>query len=600
MDRNQLSQLYQQRANEFQVEAERLQSQYVFYSFVRLAVFLLWIGAIIILWNSFGWIVGALSILLGLIGFAQFVFWHQRLAKNVQYHEHLSALNGWEVQALAGDFSGFGDGERFVDAGHSYAFDLDIYGPHSLFQAMNRCVSILGEERLAQFLGKAAAEEMIQQRQAAAKELAEQMEWRHHFRATGMSVEDDPADVEALLKWLHTPNVIRGQNPWRLFLFIAPIFGLLSLIGMIIYFPAWWPVALILPNAWALRQTTQTITQLHEQTGRAANLLDRYASILAVLENYQPQSEYLQQVQKRFTEGASGSRAIKQLSNIIHQLNVRYNFFAVFLNLGFLWDFIWVNQLEGWKEKYRDQLPEWFDGLAEFEALISLGNLTQNQTDWTFPTVGGTQVHGQNIGHPLIHPDKRVGNDLQLPAHGHIKLITGSNMAGKSTFLRSVGTNIVLATAGAPVCAKEFATPILQVYTSMRTQDALHENTSSFYAELKRLKFIIEAVKRQENIFFLLDEILKGTNSRDRHTGSKALIRQLIRDRGAGLVATHDLELGALAAESEGSVENWCIEVAIEDGKLRFDYLLKPGVSQSFNATILMRQMGIEIDPEDI
>ncbi|MEO1714863.1 MAG: hypothetical protein AAFU60_16150, partial [Bacteroidota bacterium] len=400
---------------------------------VRLIVFLVWIGAIIILWNSFGWIAGSLSILFGLIGFAQFVFWHQRLAKNVKYHEHLSALNSWEVQALAGDFSDFGDGERFVDAGHSYAFDLDIYGPHSLFQAMNRCVSILGEERLAQFLGQAASEEMILHRQTAAKELAEQMEWRHHFRATGMSVKDDPADVEALLKWLHTPNVIRGQNPWYLFMFIAPIFGLLGLIGMIIYFPAWWPVVLILPNAWALRQTAQTITQLHEQTGRAANLLDRYASILAVLENYQPQSEYLQQVQKRFTEGASGSRAIKQLSNIIHQLNVRYNFFAVFLNLGFLWDFIWVNQLERWKENYRDQLPEWFDSLAEFEALISLGNLTQNQTDWTFPTVGGTHVHGRDIGHPLIHPDKRVGNDLQLPAHGHIKLITGSNMAGKST-----------------------------------------------------------------------------------------------------------------------------------------------------------------------
>ena len=173
-------------------------------------------------------------------------------------------------------------------------------------------------------------------------------------------------------------------------------------------------------------------------------------------------------------------------------------------------------------------------------------------------------------------------------------------MAGKSTWLRTVGINIVLALAGAPVCATEFRLPLLQVYTSMRTQDALHESTSSFYAELKRLKFIIEAVEDPAKtndipVFFLLDEILKGTNSRDRHTGAKALIRQLIASRGAGLIATHDLELGALEAEAEGRIENWAIEVDIKDGKLFFDYKLKRGVSQSFNATLLMQQMGIKI-----
>ncbi|MEL7120652.1 MAG: DNA mismatch repair protein MutS, partial [Bacteroidota bacterium] len=181
----------------------------------------------------------------------------------------------------------------------------------------------------------------------------------------------------------------------------------------------------------------------------------------------------------------------------------------------------------------------------------------------------------------------------------HWKLITGSNMGGKSTFLRTLGLNVIQAMAGLPVCAKKMSLPILQVYTSMRTQDSLHENTSSFFAELKRLRTIIEAVEEHETdkpgILFLLDEILKGTNSMDRHTGGKALILQMIKAGGAGLVATHDLELGILESEHPDAIENWCFEVAIDEGKLDFDYKLKRGVSKSFNATILMREMGIKV-----
>jgi DNA mismatch repair ATPase MutS len=168
-------------------------------------------------------------------------------------------------------------------------------------------------------------------------------------------------------------------------------------------------------------------------------------------------------------------------------------------------------------------------------------------------------------------------------------------MAGKSTFLRTAGLNIILAMSGSVVCAKEFSLPPLQVYTSMRTVDALHESTSSFYAELKRLKIIIEAVDAEQNIFFILDEILKGTNSTDRHTGSKALIQQFINSKGSGLIATHDLELGSMEANSAGAIENLCMEVEVQDGKLKFDYTIKKGVSQSFNATLLMKQMGIRI-----
>ncbi len=205
------------------------------------------------------------------------------------------------------------------------------------------------------------------------------------------------------------------------------------------------------------------------------------------------------------------------------------------------------------------------------------------------------------LGHPLINPKQRITNDFQLAVRGQIHLITGSNMAGKSTWLRTVGVNLVLALAGAPVCASCLCMPQVQVWTSMRTQDALQESSSSFFAELRRLKAIIDAVEQQATpVFFLLDEILKGTNSRDRHTGARALIRQLIRAQGAGLIATHDLELTALAHSTDGQVLNYAMEVRLEAGALVFDYSLQPGVSQSFNATILMAQMGIAIDDKDV
>ncbi|MDX1665785.1 MAG: hypothetical protein R3350_01075, partial [Saprospiraceae bacterium] len=297
--------------------------------------------------------------------------------------------------------------------------------------------------------------------------------------------------------------------------------------------------------------------------------------------------------QKKYT----ASQAIERLSYIISQLNVRYNAFAILLNVFALWDLNWTFRLEKWRNDYGDQLPSWFEALAEFEAMSCMANSAFNNPEWIFPQVYDQGVlHIEQMGHPLIARDRRVCNDLHMPTNGHIKLITGSNMAGKSTFLRTAGINMVLALAGGPVCARVLRMPPLQVYTSMRTQDALHENTSSFFAELKRLKFILEAVEAGKNVFFLLDEILKGTNSRDRHTGSEALIRQLIRFRGAGLIATHDLELGKLEGESEGRVENLCLEVQVVDGQLHFDYRIKKGVSKSFNATLLMKNMGIQID----
>ena len=333
------------------------------------------------------------------------------------------------------------------------------------------------------------------------------------------------------------------------------------------------------------------------RTTHAEKMLSVYGRLMAHIEKEEFQSPRLKELKNAFVlEQQPASGAINRLAYLISQLNVRYNPFAIIVNIIMLWDLRWVRQLELWKEKWRDQLPKWFEALEEFEALSSLATLWYNNPDWVLPVIQEKQqLNALGLGHPLIATDKRITNDFVSPVSGHVKLVTGSNMAGKSTFLRTVGLNIVLAMAGSPVCAKRMELPLLQVYSSMRTQDALHESTSSFYAELKRLKTIIEAVEAKDNIFFLLDEILKGTNSNDRHTGSKALIKQLIESGGGGIIATHDLELGLLEAQYGGAVENLCMEVEVQGDELIFDYTIKKGVSQSFNATHLMRNMGIKI-----
>jgi DNA mismatch repair ATPase MutS len=328
-----------------------------------------------------------------------------------------------------------------------------------------------------------------------------------------------------------------------------------------------------------------------------------YADLLEAIEQADWSAELLRALRGPVADRKlPSSKAIRQLRYAISQLDVRYNAFSALLEVASLWSVQWINRLEHWRRTHQDDLPAWFATLAEVDALVSFANYRMNQPGFIYPAINDTHSYfGSQLGHPLLAAKSRVTNDLEIATDGHIHLVTGSNMAGKSTWLRTVGVNVVLALAGAPVCAAEMRIPQLQVWTSMRSQDALHESTSSFFAELKRLKAIIEAVEAKDGqVFFLLDEILKGTNSRDRHTGARALIRQLIKAKGAGIIATHDLELATMENEVGSRVENYAMEVRIDEGELVFDYLLQRGVSQSFNATLLMARMGIKIDEQDI
>lgn len=590
-----MQELYQKRATEFAAKAAELKQKYNRFSIIRLVVFFIGAGIFTFLW-SYGWIAGLFALLF-IGGFAQFVYWHQAIQRDQRHHENLASVNENEIKYWNHQYNEFDSGEQFIDPHHPYSVDLDIFGDYSFFQYCNRSSTSIGKICLANWLNEPAEIDEITLRQEAIQELKDELDWRQNLQAYGMSAEDSIDHLEALKRWLKKPSFVSNSTLLKLAMWIAPVLGIVGVLLWVFYIP--WQLAILffVPAAIILKLTLDKVNDTHVQTAKAEKILAHYARLIQHIEGKDFSSKKLKDLQAVFfVEDKKASTSVKKLSYIIQQLNVRYNAFAIILNIFTLWDLHWVLRLEKWKATQKDHLPKWFDALQEFEAVLSFSTLFYNNSGWVFPKITSKkELVADQMGHPLIDSKSRICNDLEMPTDAHIKLITGSNMAGKSTYLRTAGLNIVLAMSGSVVCAKSFTLPSLQVYSSMRTVDALHESTSSFYAELKRLKIIIEAVEAQSNIFFLLDEILKGTNSNDRHTGSKALIQQFIDSKGSGFIATHDLELGNMEASSDGAIENLCMEVEVQDGKLIFDYKIKKGVSQSFNATQLMKQMGIKI-----
>ncbi len=592
---------YQSRQAAFFEKSLQLKQKYNRFAYVRLIAFLLAITVVILLWST-SWLLGLGFAILFIVGFYRFVQWHQRIREKEKHHLALTKVNSNELRCLQHEYQQFDDGSTFLDHQHPYAVDLDVFGPYSFFQYTNRTTTAIGRNCLATYLSNPAGKEEIEARQLAIKELSAKLDWRQHFQAYGMDAEDKPEHLEALKLWLEEENIMLENGLLKAALIIIPIWSLLFLVLIAPYYPWFFTLLCLLPAGWILGTTTKLVNVIHAHTTKAGKALAIYAQLIRWVEQESFQNEQLIRCRRVFqTEKGLASEQLAKLAYIINQLNVRYNPFAILLNLFGLWDLHWVYRLEKWKQENAPNLFEWFEALQEIEALNSLSTTYYNNPDWVFPAIGEDDIlKAKELGHPLISSAKRVANDIELPLHGHIKLVTGSNMAGKSTFLRTVGLNTVLAMAGAPVCARAMTLPLIQVYTSMRTQDALHESTSSFYAELKRLKLIIEAVESKKDApyqpVFLLDEILKGTNSNDRHAGGKALIKQLIAAKGSGIIATHDLDLGKLEEQYNGAVENLCMEVSIKDGALDFDYKLRKGVSQSFNATILMREMGIAVE----
>jgi DNA mismatch repair ATPase MutS len=547
-----------------------------------------------------------IATLLLLTAFIRLVFIDLENKSAIKNNGHLKKINELEIAALAHHYYNFGEGKQFVTAEHPYANDLDIFGRASLYQYCNRATSDMGEKTLAQWLLQPPGTTVILQRQDAIKELSTKTGWRQQLEAYGKEEKISSVTQERLKDWLlGEPHFINNLF-WKILQYAIPaiIIGVIVLnIEDVISNPV--RNLFLLGSALIALVMAKTIAPLHQQVSKMANELAVLANSIKLVEQANFNAGLLQALQSKFVvENTKASTQLKQLKKIVERLDLRMNP-IVFIPLAviFQWDIQQAMALEKWKQRNRQNINDWFDATGQLEALHSFAGLSFNHPSWCFPAFRETHFYmqGNNIGHPLINAAKRVNNNISMNSRSaglgeeELMLITGSNMAGKSTYLRSIGVNTVLAMAGAPVCATAFVLSPVQIISSMRIADNLEESTSTFYAELKKLKAIIDRVNAGEKIFILLDEILRGTNSLDRHTGSVALVKQLINHKAACIIATHDVELAKLKDLYPDNILNYHFDVQVANDELYFDYKLKEGICTSLNASILMKKIGIEL-----
>lgn len=512
--------------------------------------------------------------------------------------ERLLAINQDELNVQQGDYYKREDGILFLPEDHPYANDIDLFGRASIYQYINRCTSQQSKKLLATLLLSPSLPQVVLQRQEAAKSLATHLEWRQELQSSGMANPLTFVTEEKIKSWLQLPTPFTAPF-WRL---IPNIFTAITLACAAAYFADLIPTAvfslLVFIFFLIASFTSSKVISSYLALSKIEPEVSTIEKQLKMVEKVPGSSALSDSYKSLLNEGKSGSESIRHLKKILQRLDVRLNVFVfIILNTFLLWDVRQVNSLNKWKAWNGHSVPDWFDILANIEVVNSLATLTYNHPNWVFPIISDRHctLEGEQIGHPLIDSKKRVDNSFETLGTGKVSIITGSNMAGKSTFLRSVAVNLVLAQMGAPVCAKAFTFSAVKLYSSMRIADNLAENTSTFYAELKKLKSIIDQVKQHEKVFILLDEILRGTNSLDRHTGSEALIRQLVREQAIAVIATHDVELAKLESEFAGAVTNYNFDVQVEGEELYFDYKLKRGVCKSMNASLLMKKIGIEM-----
>lgn len=512
----------------------------------------------------------------------------------------LRKINETEIEILNHHFTHLPDGSNYKPETHEYANDLDIFGRASLYQYINRTNSEQGNKMFADWLLHQALPGMILQRQETVKELTPETGWRQQLQSCGIATKITIATQQRIEKWLEQPVSFSGKLLWNILKYLLPAISfsfltlhLINILDASIFYPL---MLLMLAVSFAI---SKLIIPDYLQLNRIAPELESLSESISLIEKKEFKTDLIKQLQAKYKTGlVASSESIKKLKMVLDLLDIRLNpLVFIPLNTFLFWDLQQIFTLEKWKIANKHNIRDWFGTLAEIECLSSIANLAFNHPENSFPRISNKEgvFIADSMGHPLIAKEKMVCNSFSTEGVNQMNLITGSNMAGKSTFLRSIGINIVLAMMGSTVFARSLALSPMKVLSSMRVSDNLEESTSTFYAELKKLKEVINSVYNNEKVFLLLDEILRGTNSADRHAGSKALIKQLIHHKAVGLIATHDLELAKLADEFPDKIHNYHFDVQVANDELYFDYKLKRGICQSMNASLLMKKIGIEL-----
>lgn len=548
---------------------------------------------------------------ISILCFALVIKHHNKIAYLRKHTSFLKRINESEILRENCKLEEFDTGHEFINQNHPYTSDLDIFGQHSIFQLVNRATTESGRIHLSEWLSEPAPNYEIHDRQEAIKELAQKLDWRQDFQASGMHFENKKSDYYKLLDWVEAAVVLLKHR--RIYIALAIILSGLSLLGLsfsILYLKYIYLlpfIAILFVNYLILRKVKTIADDIVKTSQENINTLRAYRTLIKKIESESFQSKKLCQLQSILLKSKfSAYNEINRLCRLLEfsqqrgintiKIPIKGNAFHALLNSFLLLDIYLIISVEKWKSKNKAFLKSWSATVSEFEVISSLAGFCYSNPSYTFPeiTAKNNTVHFEALGHPLINSNKRVSNDFHSEGQGDIVLITGSNMGGKSTFLRTVGVNLVLALAGAPCCAKNGQVSNLKLFTSMRTQDNLKEGVSSFYAELNRIEKMLKLIESSQNTFFLLDEMFKGTNSEDRHKGGFSLLNQLSKLKTSGIIATHDIELAKLS-EHKSLVTNYSFNSEIKANSMIFSYKLHPGICNDFNASELMERSGIKI-----
>lgn len=524
---------------------------------------------------------------------------HNRFFIRKEWLETQARIIQEELQALSGDYSSFEDGKEYVNPEHPYSFDLDIFGRRSLFQSINRTCTFFGKDRLAKWLQNHLHKKTsIEKRQEMVREISEHTLFREQFRVAGLVHHGQSSDAEKIQAWSQSPAQYLHAGWVKAFIWGVPVINSLLLITSLIGWTSFSCLGLSFGIFLVLSfGIIKRATYIQETYGKQLKSLNGYARLIALAKAEDWKSAGMLELMERFNlNGQSPVQALQQLSKELDRLDLRNNqFLYVLLEGSIFFQLQEIVRIERWKVRYGQHISEWLETVGELDALCSLGTFAYNHPQYTYPELTEKPFCflATQMGHPLMPASQCVKNDATIPSRPFFLIITGANMAGKSTYLRTIGVNYLLACIGAPVCCERLKLYPNQLITSLRTSDSLSDNESYFFAELKRLKRIIDLLNQGQQLFIILDEILKGTNSMDKQKGSFDLIRQFMQLKANGIIATHDLLLGSLIKQFPEEIRNYCFEADIKENELTFSYKLREGVAQNMNACFLMKKMGI-------
>ncbi len=583
-------QFYKDQIDKHTLALKKVKKKLLISSITRLLVFVAVAASIYVGYPGTQIIVVSLAI--GIMAFIFLVNRHSRLTYARNKLQQLIQINQLELDVFEGNKDQLTPGSEFINPAHPYSHDIDLFGNASFFQYTNRTHTAAGKSKLAAIFTANAITD-IEKKQKAIQELSNLGEWRQDFGAIA-SLVDTTVPIGVIQKWIqnYTPFVPKIMQVLPLIIssisIIASILLFLEVITFNMFF-LWFCVGLVITGT-----QLKKINALYVNASKAKDTFEQYYQLIEKIETLDFTSDVLKEKQQViYSKKGRASFLLKQFASILNALDQRNNMiFGVLANGLLLWDIQQSYRIEQWIQRHHHKIDQWFEVIAFFDAYNSLGNFAFNHPQYIYPqiTQDTTIINAKDLGHPMLNPTKRVDNDIRIDKEQFL-ITTGANMAGKSTFLRTIALQIVMANMGLPVCASSCHYRPIKLISSMRTSDSLSDDASYFFSELTQLKKIVNALQ-QDEYFIILDEILKGTNSKDKAAGSRQFVERLVATQATGIIATHDLSLCKIA-DTLPQVKNQYFDAQIVDDELYFDYKFKEGICQNMNASFLLKKMGI-------